>query len=310
MSVYKLVSNDIDSDKLKHILFLTQQGEAMLIYSGRNKLYRLNLDQTSIIIKHFARPNFIQNIYYSFFSKSKAERSHYYSLELKTRGVDVPESFGYIVERNRLGLIQNSFHICKDIRKGEPNIQAHARGWAAPKDFMPALAKYLAHCHCVGIEHLDLSPGNILYYYCPKEEKYHFYLIDLNRMKLYPRSLTSNQSIKNLCRLMNTPVVSKRLAYYYALYRSWDWKETQHKLEKATDKFWRKRWIKLSLRYTKKKYHCSLLHFIGIYLKYHYLLITNQKHKSEKLYQKYFQREDIRHIERKKRGFSYKYQSS
>ena len=66
-------------------------------------------------------------------------------------------------------------------------------------EMIPALVKFLAHLHDLGIIHGDLSMNNILYRV--EEGNYEFTLIDINRTK-FKESLTKEECIKNMERLL------------------------------------------------------------------------------------------------------------
>lgn len=283
--------------------------EAQLIYDGRNKLYRISLPEGAVVVKHFARPSWLQSIYYSLLGRSKAARSHHYAEEIAHRGVGVALSVGYTELRNRWGFLRESFYVSRDMGEGAVHLQAHARGWAAPEGFMPALANYLRACHRAGIEHLDLSPGNILYTYDAKQRSYRWAMVDLNRMRLHDRPLTPLEVKRNLVRLMNTPSTSRRLAYYYAVGAGWQPKLFVQALTEACDRFWRGRWLKLSARYCRRRYGLGYGAFALEYLRYRWALLRGEREVAARLYRQYLQREDIRHIERRRRGFSYQYEN-
>lgn len=280
------------------------------IYMGRNKLYRIRKGEESFVVKHFASLGFLKSVYYTHLSPSKAERSHRYALELRNRGVATPESIGYILRYDAWGLVRESYYVCRDVGRKACDLQAHARAWASPEGFMEALADYLLSVHRVGVEHLDLSPGNILYepQRVEGEEVYDFRLIDLNRMKLHDAPLSRRQVLANLARLMNTRSVTRRLAYDYALAASWEPDSFVAELEKVCDTFWRKRWLKLSYRYAKRHLGVGAWTFLYQLCRYYFALMRGRKDEAERLYHRYLQREDIRHIERSKRGFSYRYE--
>lgn len=290
----------------------TDSGEALpnyasLLYEGRNRLYSIKLRGQTFVVKCFATPKLIPRLYYSLLGQGKAMRSHLHALALTHRGIAVPHSVGYIVERNSLGIMGRSYYVSHALVADVPHLQAHARGWASPPNFMPALAEYLHRCHSLGVEHLDLSPGNILYRYDADCGTYTFAMVDLNRMRLHAKPLPREQALDNLKRLMNTPSASRRLGYYYALSAGWEKETTISELERRTDAFWRQRWLKLSARYAKRCYGMGLGQFMLIYLRYRLALLGEDKTTAEALYRRYLQREDIRHIERRRQGFSYRY---
>lgn len=286
---------------------LPEQNEVELIYSGRNRLYRVRLQEGVFIVKCFAPLGFIRSLYYSYIGKAKAERSHRNALELERRGVGVPKSLGYACFYSSLGLVQRSYYVSADFGLDSTHLQAHARGWASPEGFMPALAEYIALVHRAGVEHLDLSPGNILYRYT-REQGYEFAMVDLNRMQLHDSPLDRSQSLSNLVRLMNTRSTTRRLAYYYALARRWSTDDTICELERLTDEFWNKRHLKLSYRYSRRLYRIGLWGFIKVLYKYNKALRLGERVEAMAIYHRYLQREDIRHIERKRQSFDYTYE--
>lgn len=283
------------------------EGEPTLIYNGRNQLYSLQHGGESYVVKCFGRLAWWQRLLYSLpMMMSKAKRSHLYSLELERRGIGVAQSLGYVEERSALGLLSRSYHYSKLLPYTEAQIQPHARGWASPSGFMQGLAHFAHSLHKAGVEHLDLSPGNVLYRYT-EGEGYTFYLVDLNRMRLHERPLTQQEVVANMVRLMNTASTTRQLAQHYAEACGWAVEPFVVELSQATDAFWQRRHLKLSYRYTRRVYGMGLCGFVWMYLRYRYYLSKGAVAQASELYRKYLQREDIRHIERQKRGFGYQY---
>lgn len=279
------------------------------IYSGRNKLYKIISEQGTFVVKCFRRPSFLQGLYYSYWGRTKAERSHLYSLELRRRGIGVPETLGYVLEMNTCGFLARSYHINRAVEGGEPNIHMHSRGWAIPAGFMSALAKFLVQLHRAGVEHLDLSPGNVLYY-VDDAGNYQFSLVDLNRMVLHTRALSLAHSIRNMNRLIHLSAPTRQLAYFYALERGEESSKVINALEYEVSRFWRSKYYKLSYRYARRAYATSFFAFLMVLVKYKWVSRWGKKEESFQLYQKYFQAEDIRHDERHRQGFSYQYTSA
>lgn len=297
----------VDLIERREIGELPEPNRVELIYSGRNRLYRVQLPEGAFIVKCFAPMGLIRSLYYSYMGKTKAERSHRNALELERRGVGVAKSLGYACFYSTLGLVQRAYYVSVDLGIDSTHLQAHARGWASPEGFMPALAEYIALVHQAGVEHLDLSPGNILYRYT-EGKGYDFAMVDLNRMKLHSCPLDESTSLRNLTRLMNTRSTTRRLAYYYALARHWSTQEVINELEMLTDGFWDKRHIKLSYRYARRQYKLSLWGFIKVLYQYRKALRLGDREQAVSIYHLYLQREDIRHIERKRQSFDYTYQ--
>ena len=62
-------------------MFDKEQGE--IVYSGRNLVCRFTIQGTPVIAKRFKRVNFFQQIAYSFFRSTKAERAFRYSKKFR-----------------------------------------------------------------------------------------------------------------------------------------------------------------------------------------------------------------------------------
>lgn len=278
-----------------------------IIYEGRNRLYAVRYRGTEYVVKTFAQqPWLIRMAELLGITKGKAKRSHLYARELERRGIGVAHSLGYALLGSGL-VYKRAFHISLKLETDVPHIQAHARGWASPDGFIEALAAFLVRLHKAGVQHLDLSPGNVLY----RQDEggaYHFFLVDLNRMCLHSRALDLSSSIQNMARLMNTNSTTRRLAYYYALERELPQSDAViTSLTRQTDLFWDKRYLKLCRRYAQAKYGMGLWAFIRMYIRYRWMLHQGNLEEAAILYRQYLQREDIRHLERRSRGFSYRY---
>ena len=76
----------IDSFKTSGVQF----GEA-----GRNTIKLFDLDGEQINIKSFKVPNFINQVVYNFFRKSKAQRSFEYATKLLNLGIGTPTPIAF-----------------------------------------------------------------------------------------------------------------------------------------------------------------------------------------------------------------------
>ncbi|MDE7119998.1 MAG: hypothetical protein K2O10_05260, partial [Muribaculaceae bacterium] len=73
---------------------------AEVIYSGRNRLYRLEMPGgATVCVKDFRPAGLIKGVLYGFFRKSKAQRSHENAQMLLRLGFDTPEPVGWCVTR-------------------------------------------------------------------------------------------------------------------------------------------------------------------------------------------------------------------
>ena len=164
----------------------------------------------------------INRIVYSFFRRSKAERSFIYSMAVQEHGFDVPEPIA-MIEKFHRGLLSESYYICgydagktvRDLMDGEVK---------GNEDKLSAFAHYTVLLHQAGILHLDYSPGNILIHQGSNGE-YTFSLVDVNRMQLLPE-IDCDTVCRNMCRLCISREVLSYIRREYAALREWNREET------------------------------------------------------------------------------------
>lgn len=151
--------------------------DATLIYSARNKVYTLQRGGFLLNIKAFRSPSFPNCFIYGSLRQTKARRSFQNAMHLADLGFVSPTPVAYIENRSaaRVGLC---YYVSLQIKADD------LRNWIDKPNAEPllrALAAEMVRLHRAGVYHKDFSPGNVLYTY--NDGKYHFYLIDLNRMK-------------------------------------------------------------------------------------------------------------------------------
>ena len=183
-----------------------------IIYKGRNilKVFAVDTD-TSINVKRYRKPHFVNRIVYSFFRKSKACRAYHNTLLIAQKGFDTAESIAYI-EIKRHMLLSDSYFIskqCPDVKEIRVCYDGPLTG---NERLIEAFARYSASLHEAGIYHLDYSPGNILF----REEngQYTFILIDVNRMKFMP--VNFDTGCRNFARLFTDDDIYKHIAMVYS----------------------------------------------------------------------------------------------
>ncbi len=296
---------------------IPSQWQITPIYEGRNKLFRLQKGQYDLVIKCFATPNKFRQIYYGWKQNSKAKRSFQNSLYLEELEVGVAKARAFVEEHTPFGLLKRSYYISDWVDYTKNHIHNEMRGYSNPNGFLPALAEFIVQLHEMGIEHRDLSPGNVLYKYNQEDKSYSFSLVDVNRMRTYPYALSPELSLKNMERLASNYSVSSQLAYYYAKARGWERARIIKRLNALCDRFWLGRMPKLTSRALRKHKDLTAFQITKLYWKYRFIKLRRkltidkeQKAKvfarEEKLYRQYFSIEDIRHTLRKKEHYSYR----
>lgn len=287
-----------------------------VIYSGRNRLYRVGGPEgEDYVVKSFGRIAWLRRLYYSITNQSKAKRSLLNALELIQLEVGTAQPLGYVEERSAMGILGDSYYVCRYIA-GRVDLQPEMYGYSAPEGFYEALGGFIASLHEAGIEHIDLSPGNILYARGEEEEEpYRFYLVDLNRMHFYPYALSGRKAYRGLSKLSSSLSVSTQLAHYYALARGLERREVIRAVNEASDRFFAARHPKLSLRHARRNLGIPLLGFIRLYIHYRLVrrlrlslgsqspLAQRLKRWEEDCYSRYLAEEDIRRVLQRRYGY-------
>ncbi len=214
------------------------------------KLFTLSNSET-INIKSFKIPNIFNQIIYTFFRKSKAERSYEYANKLIELGVGTPEPIGYY-KFNVLFLFKRSFYISKQL-ECDLTYRELTTDLSYPdhENILRAFVRFTNNLHEKGIHFLDHSPGNTLIK--KTSSGYEFYLVDLNRMKFEFIDLKTR--VANFSRLAKDKAIIKIMSDEYAKCNNLDANTTFNMMLTATNdfhyKFERKKRIKKLFKINK-----------------------------------------------------------
>lgn len=212
--------------------------EGREIYNKRNLIKVLTApDGTQVNVKRFHVPHGPNRLIYSWhIRKPKGQRAFEYPAILKSKGIGTPESIALIEERNPLFLLGYSYLVTIQCDYGHTLYEVGNAEFGVYKHLAKALAHFAADIHLHEILHKDFTPGNILWK--QDDEGFHFMLVDINRMKFGPVSVT--QGLYNLRRFWGPKKFSRILASEYALLRNADESEAVDYLLKERAKFWTK----------------------------------------------------------------------
>ena len=239
-----------------------------VIYQGRNTLYRVECPEGDFVVKHFGSLRLLRSAYYGWTNTGKARRSYLNALQLEPLSLPTPEPIGYIEQHDALGMLIDSYYICRYTAMTESTLQPYAAGEKYSEPLIKARGEYLANRHECGVVHEDLSPGNIPYILDESTGTYTFYLVDLNRMHFSPYALSRQVSLRNLERLFHSHKACDLLAKSYAEARGWEVASFTKELQVACDQFWLKRLPKLARRYSMRAYGTSTKHYLRLYDRY------------------------------------------
>lgn len=199
------------------------KGEGELVYDGRNTLRRFLFQGKPVMVKRFKRVNPAQQIAYTFFCKTKAERAFFYAREFRRRGISTPEEVAYI-ELWEHGLFTVGYfvsQVCPD----PPVFPVLVPSEDYNKQLATDIAAEIAALHQAGILHGDLNLGNFLYH--KTKTGYSFTVVDINRSHLMDKQPDEDACLKNLSTVTERPDLFRFIAEAYIQCRGWENRKTE-----------------------------------------------------------------------------------
>lgn len=195
--------------------FLSQ---GKVLYKSRNELRTIELPHLILNVKRYRTPFFLNRLAYSFLRPSKACRAFDYALKLREKGIGTPTPIAYLECKNR-GLLGESYFVSTHVEEFRM-VREFADGSeiTGREAVVEALGQFIARLHDVGVLHLDLSVGNILF----QQVGHHiqFWVVDLNRMRFC--NIDQAKGCKNFERLRGNADFFAILATSYANARGFD----------------------------------------------------------------------------------------
>ena len=216
-------------------LFRREEGE--LIYEGRNEVRRLEHKGLVFIAKRYKRVNPVQQVVYTFFRKTKAERAYLFAQEYRKRGIKTPREVAYI-ETSELGLFTTGYFISEECRGRETHLALREVEHYDP-ELAEAVVRQLVLMHSKGILHGDTNLSNFLYER-DTSGKFSFTMIDINRSHFTDGWPTDEQCMENLVRLTHRRDLYADLVAQYAGLRAWPQEEAVNEALRRLDRFERK----------------------------------------------------------------------
>jgi hypothetical protein len=238
---------------LQNILDNFDNSGKLFIAGNRNSIKLFEYEGTIINVKAFKVPNWFNKIIYKYIRDSKAKRSYHYATLLLEKGIGTPKPIAFYEQKSFLGL-EKSFYISQHLEFDLMFRDLVENNNYPDKDII--LKQFMSFCyklHQNGIEFLDHSPGNTLIKK-ESENKYSFYLVDLNRM-IFHKEMTFEQRMKNLSRLTPYQDMIQIMSKEYAILSNEEEDLVFDTLWKYTSEFqynfYRKKRIKNKLRLCK-----------------------------------------------------------
>lgn len=152
-----------------------------VLFDGRNQLRKFSIDRYEIVIKSYKKPILINQFIYNWLREPKAERAYNFSLELIKLGISTPQPLSYAIEIIS-GRLQKSYYACEFINGFEFRDVILQENHIDRELLIRQFTRFTFDLQQKKVFFKDHSPGNTLIRKAD-DGNYHFYLIDVNRMK-------------------------------------------------------------------------------------------------------------------------------
>jgi hypothetical protein len=238
---------------LDNIVNFNSKGR-VLVNGQRNAIKLFDIDDITLNIKSFKKPNLINKIAYRYFRKSKASRSFEFASKLMQMKIGTPQPVAFFENFDIVGL-NESYYVCEHLENVFEFREIVQNETFENRDFIiRKFTQFTFEMHEKGIEFLDHSPGNTLIK-DNKDETYSFYLVDLNRMKFHD-TIDFQTRMKNLSKITHKKDMIEVMSNEYAKLSGENEAlvfETMWKLTADFQfRFHRKKRIKKKLKFWKK----------------------------------------------------------
>lgn len=189
-------------EAIKDCSVLLSDSSCRILDESRNRIgvIRLSIDEgrsTEVVIKEF-RTQGVDKLK-SLIRASKARKAWNGSLALVAAKLNTPPPIAYL-EKKSASFLEQSYFLSEYV-SDVSEIRTLFQGLSADAldQLLSDIAQYLLRCAEAGIDHRDLSDGNILVRTCPDGQN-QFFLLDTNRIRC-KNKVGRLRAIKNLIRL-------------------------------------------------------------------------------------------------------------
>lgn len=198
---------------LDNIVNFNSKGR-VLVNGQRNAIKLFDVDDITLNIKSFKKPNLINKIAYRYFRKSKASRSFEFASKLMDMQIGTPKPVAFFEHFDLVGL-NESYYVCEHLENVfEFRAIVQNEDFTNREEIVRQFTRFTFQMHQSGVEFLDHSPGNTLI----KDNyngSYSFYLVDLNRMKFHD-TIDFQTRMKNLSKITHKKDMIEVMSNEYA----------------------------------------------------------------------------------------------
>lgn len=191
-----------------------------VLRDSRNRLCKVTVDNTTMVIKRFKKPNLFNRVVYSFFRKTKARRAYEYADRLFEMGIETAKPIAYI-EIKKGGLFHTGYFVSEYLSHPLLSSIDEMEDSDLVYDLLKEFTEFTVDLHRKGVKHNDYNLTNVLYFKKEGDVRHRFALIDINRMR-FRKELTRKQALKQLTALnMRLPRLVM-VAEGYAQAKGWN----------------------------------------------------------------------------------------
>lgn len=255
--IHKVFSNNQEATSINTISYVIKNFDNFDGEKGsRNTIKKISIENYSFNVKSFKVPHLINRVAYSFFRKSKANRSFEYATILLNNGINTPKPLAYF-EYSNFCFLNKSFYVSKQLDYDFTYRElVNNKNYPHFDTILREFTRFTFDLHEKGINFLDHSPGNTLIKKNESTNKYDFYLVDLNRMKFHQMSFEDR--MKNFSKLTPRKEMVEVMANEYAKLFGESEKNIFNQMWLFTEEFQKKFHNKIAIKkkifFWKKKY--------------------------------------------------------
>ena len=175
------IVSTIERESLDKMIELFNSSDTVL-QDERNVIKQIDFEGNSYVIKSFKKPHFINSIVYKFFRPTKAKRSYEFSTQLQNLAIEVPKPIAYRVN-STFFQIKDSYYVSEFLDNAfEYRVLLKNKEFPDRENILRQFTRFTFDLQQKKVFFKDHSPGNTLIRKTD-DGNYHFYLIDVNRMK-------------------------------------------------------------------------------------------------------------------------------
>jgi hypothetical protein len=167
-----------------------------IIFKGRNTLKVINVGAIEYCIKSYGKPTLANRFIYSFFRKTKAQRSFENAQKLLSLGFNTPAPIAFVNTYTSMGILRRCFYIYQYEKNWHTLNQVLENNDEELKEtVVSSFSRFIDRLFDKDVLNNDFNIGNILVKI--EDGIVNFSLIDINRIKFNVK-ITGSKALKSI----------------------------------------------------------------------------------------------------------------